>query len=76
MDVGSPSRLSIAKEAAYAVIDTLGNNDFVGLVLFSDDAFSPINFLLRASGLNKARLKNFVEDITTIGMTNFEASFK
>ena len=32
------NRLSIAKEAAKRVINTLSNNDFVGVVTFSDTA--------------------------------------
>lgn len=52
MDKNDPTRLDIAKEAAISVVGTLGNNDFVGLVLFSDDAYSPLNFLIRSNSYN------------------------
>ena len=32
------ARISIAKDAANAVIDTLSNNDFIGVVQFSSSA--------------------------------------
>jgi secreted protein with Ig-like and vWFA domain len=32
------TRIEIAKEAAKSVVNTFSNNDFVGVVTFSDDA--------------------------------------
>ena len=43
------NRLSVAKEAAKRVINTLSNNDFVGIVSFSDNAK-----ILYKAGLNRA----------------------
>ena len=45
----STNKLPIAKEAAKRVINTLSNNDFIGVVSFSDNAS-----ILYKSGLNRA----------------------
>ena len=49
MNSNTPTKLTIAKEAVKSVIGTLGTNDFVGVVIFSDNAYSPLNFLIRAT---------------------------
>ena len=54
----------------------LGANDFVGVVIFSNNAFSPLNFLIRANSINKERISKFIDGLESVGATNFEASFK
>lgn len=70
------SRLSIAKKAAIKVIDTLNNFDWVGVVLFSTTAKSYQSKLIRATAENISALKDYINDITATGSTNFEAAFK
>lgn len=48
----SGDKITYAKEAVNNVLNTLSNNDFVGIVTFSNDA----NFLLE-SGIKRATLE-------------------
>lgn len=50
-------KLQIAKDATKAVIDTLSNNDFVGIVSFSGNAQEVNSRLERSTNSTKEKLK-------------------
>jgi len=69
-------RISIARKAAIDVIDALTIGDHFGVVLFSSEAKTPENYLLKATKENKDKMKNYINDIEIGGQTNFYAGFK
>jgi len=71
-------RMSIAKEAAITIIDTLTVADRVAVVAFSKSATEIGGFdtLIRATNANKKRLISAVKSLSTNGPTNFYAAFK
>ena len=73
------NRLSIAKDAATTVVNTLTNFDYVGLVIFSDDArVVPIrgsNFLIQATNDNLRLITSAIDTLRASGGTNYGAAF-
>ena len=75
-------RIELAREAAISVVNTLTNSDFVGVVLFSDDAEQLLilgqrsGSLLPATNDNILALTEQIGRISTQGQTNFEAAFR
>jgi Mg-chelatase subunit ChlD len=69
-------RISLAKQAAIDVISALTIGDHFGVVLFSDKAQTPEQYLLKASKENKQKMKDFIGTIQIGGGTNFYAGFK
>jgi Ca-activated chloride channel family protein len=65
--MGSESKLDFAKQALYTLIDQLGEEDMLSLVIYDD-----VVDILRESGrvLNKRELKRLVSQITPRGSTN------
>lgn len=52
------NRINIAKSAAKAVVNTLSNNDFIGVVTFSSDAnYLVSDRITRATTQHKENLK-------------------
>ena len=77
--MGSFNRLSIAKDAAKTVVNTLTNFDYVGLVTFSNDAgvvqISGSNLLVQATNDNLRLITNVIDTLRASGGTNYQAAF-
>lgn len=69
----SDFKLVSAKEALISVVKTLSNNDFVGIVTFSDEAQS--RSLSRATIENKESIIEYIEGLEGSGSTNYKAAF-
>ena len=67
----------IAKDAATAVVNTLSNSDFVGVISFSDVARSIYqNRIIRATSSDKEAIIEKIDALSAGGKTNYEAAFK
>lgn len=66
-------KLDSAKEALISVVNTLSNNDFVGVVTFSDVAEG--NSLARATTENKQSIIEYINGLEAGGSTNYKAAF-
>lgn len=74
------SLLSIAKEAATTVVNTLNPNDRLGIVGFSSESYTPKisekscfeTNLAKASPQNKKDLKSFISNLTAGGATRYD----
>ena len=77
--MGGLGRLSLAKDAAKTVVNTLTNFDYVGLVTFSGSArVVPIggsSLLVPATNNNLVLLSNAIDSLSANGQTNFEDAF-
>ena len=71
-----PNKFNTAKEATKAVIDTLSNNDFVGIVTFDDTARRIRKNLVRSTTKAKEELKEEIEKLTARGKTNYKEAFE
>ena len=70
-------RLTIAKDAASAVISTLSNSDFIGVIKFSSSASVVYSSrLIRATNSKKEALIKEIEKLSAGGWTNFEAAIR
>ena len=70
-------RLSLAQQAAKAVITTLSNNDFVGVASFSNSATAlHVDQLERATSNKKTTLIEHIDALEAYGDTNYEAAFR
>ena len=72
----SGSKLTAAKEATKAVIDTLSNKDFVGIVAFNNTAQIIGNNFERSTTKKKEELKEKIEKLSVGGGTNYKAAFE
>ena len=79
MGSGDPPRISLAYDAAMAIIDTFGAFDFVGIVLFDHQVYAYSDTLLPATSANKERLRQYLNDNfkdNNNGGTNFRDSIR
>ena len=66
------SRLSIAIDAAKAVVNTLSNSDFVGVIEFSTSATNvDKNRITRATSSVKESLAEAIDSLEAVGSTNY-----
>ena len=73
----SGSRLSTAKEAAKAVINTFSNSDFVGVLEFNSNSNVLVSSsIIRATDSHKEQLVSAINGLTAQGGTNYEAAFR
>jgi hypothetical protein len=72
--------MRLAHEAALKVIDTFGENDFVGVVLFNNNVETFRKFLVPMTGKNSGKLKDYIEkdycETCHGGGTNFQESIR
>ena len=69
--------MTIAKSAASAVINTLSNNDFLGVIRFGSDASTVYSDKITRATISQKEL--FINDIDTLeaqGQTNYEEALK
>lgn len=73
----SGNRLTIAKDAATAVVNTLSNNDFIGVINFGSSA-SRIHSqkIIRATATDKESINNEIDGLSANGQTNFQNAFE
>ena len=70
-------RIIIAREAASAVINTLSNNDFLGVISFSSTASTVYSSTItRATIAHKAAIIEKVGELYPTGQTNFEDAIR
>lgn len=70
-------RLSLAKEAAAAVVNTLSNNDFLGIINFGSSASTVYsNKIFRATISEKEAIISDIDALEATGQTNYEAAFQ
>merc|ERR1719473_170127 len=70
-------RMTAAKNAAKAVVDTLNHADYATIVAFSDSATSAsddTNQLVRADKAGREKLKTWIDQLFPVGLTNYEAA--
>ena len=73
--MGNANRISLARTAASAVIDTLSDYDWVGVVLFNDAVMVYDDTLRAATPAKKAELKEWINgNLYAGGGTNFRDS--
>ena len=71
------SRMTIAKDAATAVVNTLSNSDFVGVINFATSASSvDSSKITRATASVKESLIEKIDALEAVGSTNYEAAFR
>lgn len=71
------SRLQIAKDAAKSVVNTLSNNDFLGVIEFSSEATYVVSEkITRATIEHKQVLTASINSFVANGMTNYESAFR
>ena len=77
MTEGHPSRISLAKEAASSVINTLGPADTAAVITFATNANS-VHFskIVQATTYNKNLLLEKIDYISADGGTNYEKAFR
>ena len=77
MGEGNPSRISLAKEAASSVINTLGPADTAAVITFATHADS-VHFskIVQATTYNKNRLLEKIDYISANGATDYEKAFR
>ena len=70
-------RMTLAKDAAKAVINTLSNNDFVGIISFGSSA-TTVNTtkVTRATIANKQGFTSAIDALEASGQTNYEGAFQ
>ena len=68
-------KIYMMKQTATTIIDTLSITDWVGITAFNSEASNYNDFLVRATSDNKAFIKNYINNLTPISETNFEAAF-
>ena len=77
--MNSFGRLSLAKDAAKTVVNTLTNFDYVGIVTFSGSArvvsIGSSSLLVQATNENLVLLSNAIDSLSANGQTNFEDAF-
>lgn len=79
---GSISKKSfeLAKETAFNILDTLGENDFVNLITFADVVKTPVpcfkDRLVRATPDNTLEIKSAVKAIKLQNTANFTAGLE
>ena len=70
------TRLTIAKEAASAVVNTLSNNDFLGVINFGSTASTIYSTkVIRAKTTDKEAIITEIDGLSATGQTNYEAAF-
>ena len=70
-------RLILAKDAATAVVNTLSNSDFVGVINFATSASSvDSSKITRATASVKESLIEKIDALEAVGSTNYEAAFR
>lgn len=73
--MGQASRLSIAKQAATAVVNALSFVDYFAIVEFSSTASPYEEYLVGATAESKEKGAEFIDDLSSGGGTNFVAGF-
>ena len=73
--MATKNRLTQAKLAAKWVINTLSYTDYATVVQFSSTAASATPMMLPMTVGNRAKLKNFVDNLGAFGATDFTAAF-
>lgn len=69
-------RLTLAKDAATNVVNTLSNSDFVGVISFGSSASSVKNSkITRATTEVKEALITEIDALEASGQTNYEGAF-
>ena len=76
MNEDYPTRISLAKEAAISVVNTLSPVDTVSVITFNSNATS-VSFtkIVKASSKNKETLAKEIEKIVATGGTRYEKAF-
>jgi hypothetical protein len=75
--MGTANRIALARKAALAVIDTLSDYDWVGIVLFNNDVTAYRDTLVPATSSYKSELRNYINnELWDGGGTNFRDSLK
>lgn len=70
-------RMTLAKDAASAVINTLSNSDFVGVIKFSSSAQVVYSSkIIRATISEKEAFITDIEALEANGQTNYEAAIR
>ncbi|XP_055382086.1 voltage-dependent calcium channel subunit alpha-2/delta-3 isoform X2 [Condylostylus longicornis] len=76
----SEKSFELATTTAFNILDTLGENDFVNLVSFSDTINTPVpcyrDKMIRATPENTKEIKSAVKAVTLGGTANFTASLE
>ena len=72
-----PSRISLAKEAAKNVVNTLSPADTVAVITFSDSATSLyFNKIVQATSANKEKIISEIDRIYANGGTSYDSAFR
>jgi uncharacterized protein YegL len=70
--MGTAGRINLARTAALAVIDTLSDYDYVGVVLFNNDVMAYKEYLVPATPDNKGEISSYINsNLVDAGGTNF-----
>ncbi len=70
------TRIEQAKEALRSFVDFMTENDRFNIVAFSTGAVQFRNSLVPATALQKDSARAFIETLTALGLTNFEAALQ
>ncbi len=68
-------KISMLKQTATSVIDTLSIADWIGITVFNSNANNYNDDLVRATNNNKELMKAFINNLEANLQTNFEAAF-
>lgn len=73
----SGDRITLAKDAATAVVNTLSNSDFVGVINFGSSASTVhSNKIIRATSSDKEEFIKAIDALEANGQTNYESAFQ
>ena len=73
---GLMSRMGLARQAASAVLDTLTDADFAGIVAFDGCTLKYSDTMVRVTDDNRERMKHFVNHLMPGSTTNYAAAFE
>ena len=70
------SRLTVMKNAAKAVLDTLYKHDYATVIDFNSEAYSYSSTLVPVNEENRCYLENYIDSLSWLGNTNYELAFE